>query len=1157
MIRYSKRFSKSAVTILMLSMSMGLFGCMRPSSGPRTSGDVGNFIVSDISAESPKRESLLAGYSIPTEMSFPFKATIKSKLDQSVIQGAEFEISGGEKTIRVSPSDESGVIRWSEKIKFNYLAKESYIRLVRQVKILGKQTGSREIVLFVNPWQLSKDALESKSGSSSFPEGWVAKSLSALSSNPERKLFIDKLPIETSAAKSGDSSEKNFSLRIEPSILLESIDGNPFQAPLEAAKLEVSAALIEISTSAGVQTKTKIDESKPVATKYVGTIMRADIPLSLRKGSLNSTYMLAIKVAPVDGPKGLVAFEGIFELGDFAHVSTNGTLSAELKAANANGAFAFNETNSNPYRVSPELKAVMNGIGGGGSVANPALTARDGGFVFDKLSATWSGPVANQSPNKRTLMYFVSTCAIDMTNGGRKASGVAFTVNRANSPPKEVTGSTRSGDLGCFTWEDKLEFDYLAPEKIFQLSATIKHASGSETKISYAVAPYERFNFFSDVEAQKEYIAQKSTEVQKPSRFVSDGFEFNLRGVNPEVDRFMGLRTWRRGQIKLPLRVYRPSNLMNGEFQNGEPLRPGKYLIRAAFVVETPDIGVTKKGVPVSSRLVVAPIRNLYRVADADLGFVTFEAEFPIDNVRLVNSRGYMAFDVHILDPSLIPNDDPYLLHPKMPIESYIDRGAKVEEQTFFAGLKINNERDFSIVSKIEDFDSSKPKAGPGQEKMVRVNPLKDMTVPKLYQLAAAQRAEVEKNLNYLAMPSSFLARANADFVSLYNEKQMQAYDPKLGQKNIFLPKTGSADALLKILNDDLKSKTGSNASAIRLRLYEKPDHPQTRETLVRFIRNEIQDDEWLAAHFCLLFADKLLRDHSLGGFSGWVATNGNVLEECNKRISQLPLEQTIYVDRRYRVLEYGGIHAVDAPSFEIMTGAEYAMQQSKTLSYGRGMSASVGLKDIAGPLAPIVSEIPGLGGLALNVHRNRENSQTLATTGAMLTSVNLHVEEQNVEIDVTKYEECAVIRLTPAFWQALGKFGTERVIKSLGKRAGEIMSRGLMMCTGQITSKPMTVTEKYYSFGHAPETGTYNDGYDLRSNPWLITVRGKNDFGLLMTALQGTVPDADKVSAETIKAANYALDRIRQSYQLYGAAAVGSNPGYLPVIINKPSPIR
>lgn len=784
-------------------------------------------------------------------------------------------------------------------------------------------------------------------------------------------------------------------------------------------------------------------------------------------------------------------------------------------------------------------------------------------FSMSTLTPTWSGPVKEDVANHRTVMYSVRACFKDLNNNSKPAIDQVFTVTLADGKTKkEVTASAKDDKAGCIDWEESIKHRYYAPEKWTRVPVAITHKNGYSVKSEYVIAPWQAWGFTQDLDAKPGFVDEINNRKPIPTRLLADAVEFNTGGnlrevYRYEVDDYLSMQLVKRVTVRIPMRAFRPSNIRDGANVSPEPIRAGKYLLKAAFVAPVKSSAENK------SQMLISPMRGLTRVVEARGGEIRAELDFAVTDVRLMAARSYLVFEVKILDEEKIPKDDPLLLNSKYNAEEYVDNEAGAIMPTFVAPLFLRMEKDAGVPIPVGDLSLDLPGTDAidligkrnATSNAVReaIRPFQNTSVQKLYDQAKSDRTAYRARLNQETSLGLFARRAHSDFVSIYSEPTIVAKDKTLQTNNRILQNGGKGiESLLKILNQPL-AKFGSHEIDEVL----KGRAPQvTRATLYDFVKGDKPFDLRLASQFCGYFFYFSPRTKLQGLKSIAMEINrGSWMDDCIQTVRNKGADQVFLRDRRIRAIEVNPIAKKirEGRTLSFQTGADFSISKSNSRSWGYGASwgssglltslSQLSLMSKLGKKMKAFTAAPGMvgAGVDISIHQNHATSTSNGMSFGSGTSLGM--DQNELLIDLKKSEACVIVRPKPGFVEKGVRFKAMKL--ALGTAvAEELMSRGLLICDG--VEQPRQVAERYYTFNSAPATGLSLDPNADDNMPWLLALRGQRDYLTFILATSSKNITLGQASKTNLDIGDIPLERLESAYKLFFAGKILSNPGYI-----------
>jgi hypothetical protein len=340
--------------------ALAVAGCFRPGTHSATDagGGMASFTVAPVKGAAIVTEQD-ESFSIPIKKRFDLVACLKDRRTELEIKNTRFimAIDGDESAV---VSDEKGCVNWSEEIRFNYLGEEHYLHRNRMFKAAdgGRHSGSQAIEVALDPWNFSGTNPEVVDlGSGPTPEtvkviehADFIQAMREGSASLIRTLGIDQFSLSSLPAAEGAGFNRVIELTIHPVFEVKDASGSLHRIDLKDAKLKISATLVAlISGKDGAETPyiawsttdaMNLQKSNSTSNKA----QKADLAVSfIPQSPETARYQLIVKIEPVFGPNSLAAFEGVFNLGSHAQLSTSVVLPEKISEANSDGGtFSYN-----------------------------------------------------------------------------------------------------------------------------------------------------------------------------------------------------------------------------------------------------------------------------------------------------------------------------------------------------------------------------------------------------------------------------------------------------------------------------------------------------------------------------------------------------------------------------------------------------------------------------------------------------------------------------------------------------------------------------------------------------------------------------------------------------------------------------------------------
>ncbi|MBT4792969.1 MAG: hypothetical protein HON90_15440, partial [Halobacteriovoraceae bacterium] len=226
--------------------------------------------------------------------------------------------------------------------------------------------------------------------------------------------------------------------------------------------------------------------------------------------------------------------------------------------------------------------------------------------------------------------------------------------------------------------------------------------------------------------------------------------------------------------------------------------------------------------------------------------------------------------------------------------------------------------------------------------------------------------------------------------------------------------------------------------------------------------------------------------------------TNKNLIRKnCLKSIEFDPETGEVHsphlsFDRRYRVIETGTYEHIEGKNLNINVGYGFEISdgQSNTVSSAFSGSLSVGV-----PVSIVSGSITAAKEVA------QTDVQAIVRASSVSSATFLVVQQATMEIELRKYEKCFTSHLMPSLFYDISADDLELIEgkEIIDSDVAQILSKGIMVCDGKITNKPIKVIENYYYVTQHFTAGDILDDGNLLNHIFLLPLRGTRDFNNFM----------------------------------------------------------
>jgi hypothetical protein len=1178
------KYSKTALfkTGLSLIGLLALSGCFKPQNHP-TETDNATFYVDKVDG-SMKAGDKVDGFSIPKSELFTFTTCTHETHSSDRIKGHKFVITGGADSVEVR-TDDNGCLTWNENIEFNFLGDEYYLPITRTVTAKGIQSGARVVNLAINPWGLAENAagvvdlthggqVPKESTAEAEQVKRLLKGLSASGKVVERPLYIPSTTVSSTPTDQG----RNIKIDVNSQILLKDLNGKPHSFDLIDSRLLVEASLIE-SVTVGGKEKTRVfwRSDKAVDAKLEGAKYRAEFPVNLGALDTASKVYLTLRVSPKNGPSGLTAFEGMFEIGDYSNLLSNGTVSGSLKKSNADQSFDYSAVVQNA-----KIEMISTNLNQAGVV--------DQGSRLFRLSAVTPmmlgvvGPdgktiisMGEDSSTRRIVSFSIKVCMTDETNGHKPvANNEKFDVTLSNGKHFVAVTNPNNDSPGCISWPESVKHNYYDVEHFYFIPIEFTHQSGFHIKKTIAVAPWERWNTWKDLDdqGQADFVRAINSRQDIPNWMQPTGFTFTqLDNSMYEVDAYLKPQLIKRAQITIPVQAWRPSQQLSGQGNPPENLRPGIYIFKAALYLQAPNPTCKMSDLACKPLDLISPLRGFKRLIQVRPdGVATGTFDFVIPDFQFMLARTFIVFELLPVNEELLSAHDKATLTTNVgDLEKLIDREAKFKRQTFVTPLTVMNDSD-SRAPNATDYIGKGLLNQNGlpltKEQIDRSLPLADVTVDQLYAKYMTQVAAYQQSL---ARESSIqsLAGHNLDLVRLRNEADLYAKIPALKSMNVLFKGPSPSKQLIDLMNVEINYEIPLDREILSNILTGfGPSMPNLQKITPALMKQVVEGskgiDKPLAFRICVMLMSRMsMAADPTGTLKHDDTKSWN--KDCFVALHKLGFSNVIRWERQVRVLQTDRSNPLvltdpgNTLNFTMAAGVSFG--RSAGHDHGGGFSITSAISSVpellyycaqwipqtaAVRVLAFGAALPGLAGVSWKL--GRDMGATVGENSSLSSTTSIAIDRFILNIPVTQSESCMTFRLSPGFLETQSsrfRFFADKFKSS--EVAAVAQSRGVMICTGEADSRRRSFAEPYYVVRNDNLAGTVNDSKNINNYPWFMTIRGASDFTNFVAFAHG------KYTPESSERANFdignlAYDRLDNAVKMYGRGRMDAIPGILTI---------
>ncbi len=786
-------------------------------------------------------------------------------------------------------------------------------------------------------------------------------------------------------------------------------------------------------------------------------------------------------------------------------------------------------------------------------------------FEFDFITSRFETILPDETATERTLAFRSTTCVTNPIDPSTPLRDMNFTVVKIDGSEVNV----RTNHRGCFVWNDQIGHKYYTPEQYMVRYVTIKHSSGFQKRLGVAFNPWdnEGFTFARDIrELQPSYLAQVNSREKRPSQLLLTNFQVNTQRFRYEVDEFLTLKVKKSFLIDISPRVLRYNSITRG-LQAHEPMRDGVYLLKVAF----------QKDYRIPTGEAAEFVSAVRRLVQVRAGKIVTPIEISMRDLRVMRIRNNFLIEMATIDAKKLTREQLQSLNYDGDLDQLQDPESGLAARTFVgpivpisnsfsAPLRPTDDLSETYCRSIDCDDLKRGDLIPSAEVNVEsarffgsVRHLSNKSVTDLIRRKAELDAQYVSRMRDKTKLGQMLQESNVEYVSLQNEAQNLASDPVARANNrVFSPGQGFQQLVtdLSVNAMDVEQLRGrfppmGSLHSFRNLVGRTPFNPQE---LRQVIRGEASISRSLAARLCLVFNERMLhRESPSAAASGRTQHRAfsdtsflNDICSMAVQMARSPEEAVFVVDRRMRVFETSDYRYLGGRTMNLSVGADFSFGRSRSdsESWSYGWSAT-------SPVMAVLKAVPGLStlhaiadgvGISAGYGRSLSTSQSVNEGFGVSTGTGLSLEIAHVALRVAKHERCGVIRMSPRYIENHARILFSRLPRDLDPRERlNRLTRGIMLCDGAVDETPIVINEQYSYFSQAVNDEVMLDPGDIQNHPWMLGLRGRNDFTHFVNLIAARKRGPNEVTEE-IRLGELPLDRLAAAYR----SVAPSFPGVL-----------
>lgn len=994
-------------------------------------------------------------FSISDSKRISFEVCLKEISRGKSIQNLQFSIA--ESAIKKS-TDLEGCISWQEDVKYNPAAEAKYLLLERTIQGQGVYRGQRKVSFAFNPWATNDSAviLDAKKA----PEGTITEDseikqqLVGQNQQQSLKLWVEDARL-LALEKSMDAKNivLNYELRFGPTIQIKNANGDLITRPLTSGAFEGQINLLHRIQEGGTDKWKLLGQSDLISAeiKNGSLALASDIKLSLIP--TRGQVYVGLRLIGKGNSQKLKPFEGLYQVGEYDTLKTGGFLKLS-SLVSGDPEFSLAKLQAVAPKVDEE------------SYQKPQIEVAPLEFKFLRVS--------NETTTTRDVSFQVLACL---------KNGVDQKIIRAQT--FKVVKFKREGESQGETTEIKadnsacIQWDITFNTKVYECQRYIKgevqitnNNLGIDAHIPIIINPWEQWGSagrdMRRVSPSEKLQTSCSSKEILPSTIQIENYSYSTLSYDYSIDKNLSLGHKKKVLFKIEPKVLTYSNMNNGR-ESIDRIRDGIYLLKIA-VVRNPDYDFKNPLVSSEAKLVTA--LN---------GQITTEITWTTNDLKAWGNRNSIAIELYPVDETKAKGQEK--AKDLVTLNSLIDWNSGLVSPTFKGPIILNLDEISRVVTRTD------------LEAMIRFFVQKDAVkqnlgiIDNIISQGELANAALQKSIAEKAGKSTYAAKENLSLLNLTDKKAQTLLGGIAGLEVRYLPNS----AMYGIPNRDLK--LAKSAGKMDL---------DAVQNLLRSGTPSAQMSRGLCAWWAYEFLPSMYKNKG-GAISEAVA--GFVNQTCGQSLRNTDLPFFVF-EKVTNVYETGGIKLIAGSNHGISVGTSFSMTNSHTNSVSR--TASISTKAGLGFKFFDVFSV-GLD-TSYQISNSTSDAQSASNGISVGATTSMAVQKNQMEILINKHESCVSVKINPVLFtkdedgpwynkrrNLLGIFNrslsdTEKI---------DAMTRGLLICEGQINNKPIVKTENFYFINQETSVTQGQDAGDERNRPFFIALRGDSDYAKLMMAMK------------------------------------------------------
>ncbi|MCE3010447.1 MAG: hypothetical protein LW875_07530 [Proteobacteria bacterium] len=1017
-----------------LITQLALIGCSLPKPESKDRGQQATFFADKSSAKfiETKWNSKV---SIPDSKVINLTACLKDLQFSKPVINHAMSIRSESRELKTS-TDAQGCLTWSENIVYNHLANAKYVRIEREVIADGFQKGQVVLSFAINPWEDVAHSLLDTDASKFTEMVSTQDSAKALIAESQGGLWVDDLRLNVDERQVG---KLLLEIRTVPMIKVQKSTGLRVNEPLTKGEFTTEILLIHQGTENGKEFRRMITQPVKSDGEIINGGLYIEAPMALDKLCTEGQVQLGLKIqAKHTDQMKIKSFEGVFFVGRCSQIIGSFFARVKNETAKLEGEFKL-ETYLTDNKAL-ELTAPNNPQPGADSY-QPAR------IEIGRLITANKGFTDHRAFHRERLLN-ISACLRSGLDG-RSLRAQTLDVTKLNGKIEKIT----TNNDGCVSWDDSVEFNFFALECWISKKVVIKNQNlGINQEIEVTVNPWAQSETFArdtrflDSEGKKALCASGENEL------VLQRYDFDKLYFSYELDEFLNLKMKKTGELKLGIRVKRPSLTDPGVYAE-ENAPVGSYLVRGV-VVDMNAMDLKN----VAGR-VYHSFEKVFHVQGN--GTIASQIELATANIKAIGNTNQIVFEIKPLREGAKSELEK---NPNLDPETLTDTTSVLKNVAYRGPLLMMSNNEGGTLEPIY--------LNKGESLVKRIMNQKNVD---------------DKNnaarLKRISNKAQFVRGQSLVPLNLNDEKQTESF-----RKSLMFP-------------------TFWRPELAQWKTRDRGIMPTKQ--LTQFLRSG-QMSKDLAKRICAFwFYDLLARPTEKapkGVIPDSMPHSWQLMNRCQGIVERqgpenfFAIEFHNFVQNPKIAVDQDGRQKVQSYAKDLMINQGFGFNRGYNESITKNVTADTGLS-VKIPEIFFIS--PSLG-TRVSIQKSWAQNSGYGAQVSFNSGVSGTLERLKFQIQTSGSEKCALIRLQPELYigqrAALPHMMSHMMSPEEKLRFAQV---GLFICEGVAQPRPQTFEENFFIFNQRPQMTQMIDPAADNARPFFFSLRGIKDARSFLAFLQ------------------------------------------------------